>query len=159
MVPSSYIPVPVGAPLTYTATVTNTGPDTATGVTLVAAVPAAVTFGSAPTGCTRVGSTLTCALGALLNAASTTVTLTVTPVAVGQLPFSVAVSGAPADPQPANNSATTSVTVLPPPDTVAPVSTLTATPGVVPQGLPLLTATGTATFRSTAGTVLGTAPV
>jgi uncharacterized repeat protein (TIGR01451 family) len=71
------------ANLTYTATIANAGPSTATGLTLVANLPADAAFASATgAACTRAGTrprngTLTCTLGALSPGASATVTLVV----------------------------------------------------------------------------------
>jgi uncharacterized repeat protein (TIGR01451 family) len=77
-------PVPTNGPLTYTITVSNAGPDAASGVTLTNPTPAGTTFAAAsasqgtvsapPAGSTGVVS---CALGRVEPGASATVTLTV----------------------------------------------------------------------------------
>ncbi len=63
-------------PYTYTATVTNNGPSTATGVTATITLPPGVT-GTA-SGCSLSGSTLTCNLGNLANSGVATITVNAT---------------------------------------------------------------------------------
>jgi uncharacterized repeat protein (TIGR01451 family) len=102
-------PVAVGASLTYTITVTNNGPSTATGVTLTDTLPAGVTFVSVSPGqptCGQAGGTVTCSLGTLTNGASATVTIVVMPTAPGELTNVATVVGNEPDPTPGNSSAT-----------------------------------------------------
>ena len=79
-------PIPSGSPLTYTAVVTNAGPSSSTGVSLVDTLPAGVTFGSATStqGTCSGTTTVTCTIGSLASGASATVTITVTPPAALQ---------------------------------------------------------------------------
>ena len=69
-------PVLAGNQLTYTITVTNKGPDAASGVTVTDTLPAQARYLSndltAPAGCTAAGQVVTCSLGDLANGASTT---------------------------------------------------------------------------------------
>lgn len=100
-------PVTAGAQLTYTVTVTNLGPDTATGVVLSSILPAGTTLVST-TGCTEspAGGVPTCTIGSLASAASTQVTLlvTVSPGASGTLVYQAAVDGSLFDPVAGNDS-------------------------------------------------------
>src|SRR5205823_1013582 len=78
----------VGQVMTYRITVTNEGPDTATGVTVTDRLPKNAGFGSAST---TKGScapkpqqqVVTCAIGTLANGATATVTLTIKPTTKG----------------------------------------------------------------------------
>jgi uncharacterized repeat protein (TIGR01451 family) len=107
-------PVLVGSNLAYTLTVTNNGPDGATGVTISDPLPAGVTFVSAGAGCTEASGTVTCAIGDLANGSSASRTITVTPtVANPTLSNTATASATTADPVPANNSATATTDVDP----------------------------------------------
>ncbi|MDW8328439.1 MAG: right-handed parallel beta-helix repeat-containing protein [Candidatus Bipolaricaulota bacterium] len=108
-------PVNVGDNLTYTITVTNNGPNNATGITVTDTLPATVTFVSASTGCTHSAGTVTCTIASLAASANTSVTITVTPQAgaVPSITNTVSVSGNEFDPNAANNSANQSTTVNP----------------------------------------------
>jgi uncharacterized repeat protein (TIGR01451 family) len=110
-------PAAVRGDLTYTATVANHGPATATGTTLVADLPADATFVSA-TGatCTRGGKgktngTLTCDLGTVGAGATRSVTILVRPARAGTLTLSARVLADQADPARGNNTATETTTV------------------------------------------------
>jgi uncharacterized repeat protein (TIGR01451 family) len=92
--------VPVNGTLTYTITVTNNGPADATGVVMSDPVPANLppTMVVASEVCTRViqlevSTTLSCAIGALANGASTTITFDVSPTAAGILTNTATVTG------------------------------------------------------------------
>lgn len=109
-------PVLVGNNLTYTLVVTNNGPSNATGVVLTDTLPANVTFGPITgTGCSRTGSIVTCNIGALANAATSTVTIVVTPQAAAapSIPNSASVTATEMDPNLLNNTASTTTTVTP----------------------------------------------
>jgi uncharacterized repeat protein (TIGR01451 family)/CSLREA domain-containing protein len=111
-------PVLVGANLTYTITVTNNGPDTATSVVVMDVLPANLTSVSATStqGSCSGTSTVSCALGDLAAGASATVTLVGTPTAAGNLSNTAGITSGVSDPTLDNNSATESTTVnaLPP---------------------------------------------
>ncbi len=106
-------PVNLGSNLTYTAQISNAGPDNATSVGLTDVLPASVTFVSASAACTYVSvtSTVSCSLGSIANGANASVTITVKPGSAGSLQNSVTVGGAESDPNTANNSATATTTV------------------------------------------------
>lgn len=111
-------PVRVGNNLTYTVTVTNNGPNNATGVTLTNTLPANVTFVSATPSqgtCSQAAGVVTCPLGAINNGANATVQIVVTPgaAAVPSINSSTSVTGTEADPSTANNTATQATTVQP----------------------------------------------
>ncbi len=108
--------VPVGACLTSTAVLTNSGPVTATGLVLTDTLPADATVSSVDTGI-GIGCVLTaelvCKFGPMpLNSgANITVTVAVTPTASGGMTNTVAVSADEFDPAPGN---TASVSTLVP---------------------------------------------
>src|SRR5439155_1082126 len=60
-------PATAGGPITYTITVTNTGPSSATGINVTDVVPAPVSIGGAsgPGPCTVVGQEVSCTIAAL----------------------------------------------------------------------------------------------
>lgn len=108
-------PVHAGQQMTYTVTVSNDGPNTASSVTVTDTLPAGVTFLSSAPSCTNAAGTLTCALGQLLPGQSVplviqvgippgfpsgTITNTATVAAANQF-----------DPNPGNNTATATTTV------------------------------------------------
>ena len=106
-----------GAVLTYTLTVRNGGPSTATGVTLTDTLPESATFvGVTSTQGTCEGrTTVTCALGTLASGASARVVLDVRPTRAGSMTNTAEVRGGAADPVAANNSASVTTTVAMPP--------------------------------------------
>ncbi|HEV3307402.1 MAG TPA: C25 family cysteine peptidase [Candidatus Sulfotelmatobacter sp.] len=71
--------VPSGDTLTYTLAVTNTGPATATNVTVTDPLPPDVTYLSvnttSPGTCSEAGGTVTCLLGTMANGGTATVTI------------------------------------------------------------------------------------
>lgn len=74
--------VTLGGILTYTLTVTNNGPDTASGVSVVDTLPAGVTFNSATPSqgtATQASGVVTAALGTIASGSSATITIVVTP--------------------------------------------------------------------------------
>ncbi len=116
-------PVPAGRDLTYTIVVTNNGPATALGVTLIDAVPASTTFRSVstPSGwtCATPGmggtGTVSCTLASLPAGQLSAVTLRVRVdpgATVGStITNTASVSSTVSDPVPGNNSATATSTV------------------------------------------------
>jgi uncharacterized repeat protein (TIGR01451 family) len=112
---SSPEPVRAGQTLTYGITVANAGPNLATDVRLVDALPAGVTFISA-TGAACTGTTtVNCAIGPLAPGSSLVIFVQVRPAAAGTITNTARVSGSTADPNIANNSASVSNTVTPAP--------------------------------------------
>src|SRR5262249_38056511 len=97
---------------TYSISVHNGGPSDATGVVVSDTLPAGVAFVSATTGCVNSSGTVTCPVGALASGADSTVIVVVTgPLATGTVTNTARVSGSPADPCAATNSASASTTV------------------------------------------------
>jgi uncharacterized repeat protein (TIGR01451 family)/LPXTG-motif cell wall-anchored protein len=137
-----------GATLAYTLNYSNNGPDDATGVTTVDVLPDDVTLVSAP-GCTAIGQTVTCDIGALASGASGQVVITATvdsAITPGStLTNEAAISAAaPSDPDASNDSASATTTVpeiadisitkTDDADPVLPGATLTYTLGYVNNG-------------------------
>jgi trimeric autotransporter adhesin len=104
----------VGANLTYTLTVTNNGPDAATGIVVSDTLPAGLTadlatdFSSSCTGT----DILACTIGNLGVGQTATVVINVVPTATGTLQNTATVSGNQVDPNSANNMTTGSTTVV-----------------------------------------------
>ena len=110
--------VTAGGKLTYTCTIENRGPWTASGVLLTNPIPSwasAVSATASQGFCTVTNGGIVCELGSLLNGGSASVTVTVSPVALGVLNWTAAVSWSGADPNLANNAASASVEVVPQP--------------------------------------------
>jgi len=99
----------VGNALTNTITITNLGPDFATGILLTNTVPAGVTFVSATLSqgsLTGVGGgQITCNLGSLAGGGYATVSIVTVPFVTGSLVNAVTVAGSEEDLNLANNSA------------------------------------------------------
>jgi len=107
-------PAHVGSPLTYTVVVVNLGPSVATQVTLTDTLPAGAVFGTTSSSqgtCTRQDGLVTCSLGALPQAASATVTMSVTPTAMATLVNQARVVAYEHDPDPDNNLASAETVV------------------------------------------------
>ncbi|HEV2904510.1 MAG TPA: PQQ-dependent sugar dehydrogenase, partial [Pyrinomonadaceae bacterium] len=98
--------------------VANSGPASATNVSVTDNLPIGVTFGSATTtqgSCSGSGP-VNCSIGTLASGASAIVTISVTPTASGQITNNATVSATEADPDSSNNTASL-ITVIdsPPP--------------------------------------------
>ena len=112
-------PVSARANLTYTISVQNLGPGTASGVTLTDQLPD-VTFVSATASqgsCTRSGGgksdgLVTCALGTIDPSVSAIVTIVVSPSRAGTLTNTASVTACTPDPDAANNTSTATTTVV-----------------------------------------------
>ncbi len=112
-------PVVTATNLTYTITVTNQGPDTATGVTLTDTLPAGFAFTSASAGCSPSAGTVTCTLPNMTAHTSATVQIVGTAscsLADGAILQNTAtVSGTSPDPDSGNNTAQTTTAASNPP--------------------------------------------
>ena len=159
-------PVTVGQTLTYTITVTNNGPDGATGVTMTDILPGGVTYGSATPSqgsCSELSGTVTCNLGSLANGASATITILVTPTAPGTITNTATVTGTENDPNTANNNTgpvSTTVNPIPPPSADLSI-TKTDSPDPVTVGQTLtytITVTNNGPSGATGVTVTDTLP-
>ena len=108
-------PVVAGSNLTYTITVTNHGPWTATGIVLSNVIPTGATFVSATSGTysTNTGDVIW-NIGSLAKDASATTTLVVTPGVAGSAVLTSTVTGAESDPNLLNNVVTNTTTVQTP---------------------------------------------
>ncbi len=109
--------VVVGSNLTYTITVLNNGPDVARGVAVNQTLPANVTFRSASSSqgsVSYVGGGVSASLGSMNLNATATITVVVTPNAVGTVSSTATVASSEIDFNPANNSSTVDTQVIPP---------------------------------------------
>lgn len=125
--------VAAGGTLAYDLTVTNDGPDPATGVSIEDTLPAGVIFQSADAGCTAAGQTVTCAIGALASGANETRQITVqVPISLGTqtLTNTAVTSGNEGDPTPGNNTDDAVTTVGP----AADLAVVKSGPASIDQG-------------------------
>jgi uncharacterized repeat protein (TIGR01451 family) len=107
-----------GTAASYVFTITNDGPGPAAGVVFSDPVPAgsAGASASSPAGPCAVAATITCELGALAPGSSTTVTVTLTPIAAGSLTEAGNVTLGDVnevDENPGNNSASATTAIAP----------------------------------------------
>jgi uncharacterized repeat protein (TIGR01451 family) len=142
--------------VTYTVTVINNGPGSATGVTVTAILPSGFPFvpaGSSPT-CSDNSGTVSCAVGGLGAGASTNVIIVATAASAGTKKAVFGVVGNEGDPNVADNSTVVTTTISCP--------TVTVSPATLPGGLvgsaynqPLTATGGTApyTFARQSGTL------
>ena len=107
-------PVGYGSDFLYTITVTNNGPEAASGVTLSDPMGLGLSLFEVQASqgfCT--GGAVFCTLGSLMPGAHATLTLLVHPTAVGNIVNVATIQSASSDPDPGNNSATAVTTVVP----------------------------------------------
>ncbi|MEA2452317.1 MAG: hypothetical protein QOG04_1027 [Actinomycetota bacterium] len=105
-------PAATGQTLTYTLTIQNAGPDTATGVTITDTLPAGVTYVSATAGCTNASGTVTCNVANIASGASAQVQIQVTaPNQAGTITNTASVVANETDPQTTNNQDSEQTTV------------------------------------------------
>jgi uncharacterized repeat protein (TIGR01451 family) len=106
-------PATVGQPLTYTLTVTNSGPDPSINTSVTDTLPASVSLISVTPSVGSCANTtiLTCSLGTLASGATATVTIVVQPTATGVLTNAATVTTGGNDPDTSNNSAEASTVV------------------------------------------------
>ena len=97
-------PVGVGSNLVYSITVSNAGPDAATGVVISNQLPAGVTFVSASGGATPSGGVLLLNLGSLAVGATNSAQIVVQPTSAGRFTNSFQVLASETDPNVTNNS-------------------------------------------------------
>ncbi|HUZ06572.1 MAG TPA: SBBP repeat-containing protein, partial [Candidatus Paceibacterota bacterium] len=108
-------PALLGYNLNYVLSVTNLGPDAASGVILTDAVPASVTVVSANASqgtLTQLGKNLTATFGNLAAGAGASLNLVVTPLSRGAITNAAGVTGNESDPNPANNFVATATPVI-----------------------------------------------
>lgn len=103
--------------VTFSVTLTNLGPSTASNVVLADAVPANTTFVSATQtsgplfACSLAAGTITCSIASFDPGAAATFSFVVTPTAEGSLTNTATVTSTTADPVSPNNASTTTTTV------------------------------------------------
>jgi len=106
-------PARQGQKLTYTLTVANNGPDTATGIVLTDTLPYGVDFISASPGCTESAGKILCSIDDLANGAVAMLTVVVIPSFEVVHSNHARVVGNEADPNIDNNSTIEKTTILP----------------------------------------------
>jgi uncharacterized repeat protein (TIGR01451 family) len=107
-------PVPTGRTLSYTLTVSNSGPDAAFDVFVRDDLPAGVDFVSATPSqgsCGETAGIVTCSLAGLVSGGNATVTITVIPRSAGLITNTASVSSATGDPAGGNNTASVTTSV------------------------------------------------
>jgi len=111
-----------GGLIVYTFTIRNSGPESASAVTLTDAIPAGTLYRGAavvafdsvggPIGCTQSNGSVSCGVGAMARGGSATVVLTLNaPSAQGAFTNTATASASSADPNTGNNSATVNAQV------------------------------------------------
>jgi uncharacterized repeat protein (TIGR01451 family) len=99
---------PTGRDMTYTLTVTNGGPETASDVVVTDTLPATVTYVSATPSqgsCAEAAGVVTCNLGMILSEASATVSIVVRPTQAGVITNTASVASSAGDLDASDNTA------------------------------------------------------
>jgi len=122
-------PVAAGANLALTATVKNSGPNTATGVSVSFTLPDQAQLSSI-FDCSQQGSTVSCDIGSLASGKSTARTIVIKPMASGAADIVAQVSPEAGDTNSADNRDALSITVTP----TASLSIALTPPDPVPSG-------------------------
>jgi uncharacterized repeat protein (TIGR01451 family) len=113
-------PVTQGTPLTYTLTVTNNGPASATTVQVMDMLPSSLTYLSStvtPSSqgtCSEAGASVTCQLGTMANGATATISILTIPEQAGQITNTAMISADQTDPNATNNTSSWIETVTAP---------------------------------------------
>ncbi len=103
--------VPVGSPVAFTFNITNNGPQTATAVIFTAPIPGSLTFVSATPPCTFSAGVVSCNVGNLASAASTSITINTNAPNTGTQSITGNADATEADPNAGNDNLTLSVAV------------------------------------------------
>lgn len=112
-------PVVAGNDLTYSITISNSGPSPAPNTLLTVNLPQSVPFISASTGCSNTSGIVTCNAGTLPAQGGTAVQIIVRPDTAGTISATASVTSGIGDPLLANNSVSVASTVnIPPPPAV-----------------------------------------
>jgi trimeric autotransporter adhesin len=133
-----------GSNTTYTTTVTNNGPATATNLTLQATLPVTGSAVSATpsTGSCSISNGVVCNLGDLASGANSTVSIVVVQTAAGNGTVTAQVSGSENDPAAGNNQGSATVAVTGLPYSLVP-SVVSISPSAIQTGAPDTTITVT----------------
>ena len=156
-------PVTVGSNLVYFISITNQGPNAASGVTVSNRIPAGVSFISATGGATPTSGVLLVNLGPLAAGATNSAQVIVQPTVAGKITNLFQVFAIESDPVLTNNSAdvVSTVTNAPPPPVDVAVS-ITSAPNPVGVGAPLtysVTVTNNSPTTATGVVVTNTLPL
>jgi uncharacterized repeat protein (TIGR01451 family) len=146
-------PTTVGEKLVYNLTVTNNGPDAATGVIIRDPLPQEVAFVSASEDCEKVRGTVTCSVGRMADGASVTRKIVVRVEHSGELHNTATVRSEATDPGPVSNADTESTTARSYPKPLLPTAC-----GATPSSGNVIKGTrGKDVLRGTLATILSSA--